>query len=41
VRYMDAAVHFSERNFLVEDPIWAIDFAPNGKSTNQIEKALN
>jgi hypothetical protein len=38
---MDAAMHFLERKFLVEDPIWAIDFAPNGKSTNQSEKALS
>jgi hypothetical protein len=38
---MDAAMHFSERNFFVEDPIWAIDFAPNGKSSNQSEKAFS
>lgn len=29
VRYMKSAV-FGIRNFLVEDPNWAVDFAPNG-----------
>ena len=29
VRYMKAAV-VGEKNFLVEDPVWAVDFAPNG-----------
>lgn len=33
VRYMAFAISESSgnRNFLVEDPIWAEDFAPNGK----------
>lgn len=31
VRYMDSAVHYAEWDFLVEDPSWAIDFAPTGK----------
>lgn len=31
VRYMDAAQSFNGK-FLEEDPTWAIDFAPNGKS---------
>lgn len=31
VRYMDYAISFAKWNFLVEDPSWAIDFAPNGK----------
>jgi gamma-glutamyltranspeptidase / glutathione hydrolase len=30
VRYMDYAIGFAKWNFLVEDPSWAIDFAPNG-----------
>lgn len=30
VRYMDAAVGYAKWNFLVEDPSWAIDFAPQG-----------
>lgn len=30
VRYMDSAVQSANRNFLVDDPQWAIDFAPNG-----------
>lgn len=31
VRYMDAAINNGPNgNFLVEDPIWAEDFAPNG-----------
>lgn len=29
VRYMDFAISFAG-NFLVEDPSWAEDFAPNG-----------
>lgn len=29
VRYMSAA-STPENNFLVDDPSWAIDFAPNG-----------
>lgn len=29
IRYIERAVH-GKRNFLVEDPIWAEDFAPNG-----------
>ncbi|KAH6651569.1 gamma-glutamyltranspeptidase [Truncatella angustata] len=31
VRYMDYAINFAKWNFLVEDPSWAIDFAPSGK----------
>ncbi|KAI1855748.1 hypothetical protein JX265_012193 [Neoarthrinium moseri] len=31
VRYMDYAISFAGWNFLVEDPSWAQDFAPNGK----------
>jgi gamma-glutamyltranspeptidase/glutathione hydrolase len=30
VRYMDSAMSPSNK-FLVDDPDWAIDFAPNGK----------
>ncbi|KAI0413958.1 gamma-glutamyltranspeptidase [Xylaria grammica] len=30
VRYMEAGVHAAGWNFLVEDPSWAQDFAPNG-----------
>jgi len=30
VRYMNAAIG-EGRNFLVEDPAWAVDFAPNGE----------
>lgn len=30
VRYMDNAITGPRGNFLVEDPIWAEDFAPNG-----------
>ncbi|KAI9158660.1 Gamma-glutamyltransferase-like protein 1 [Paramyrothecium foliicola] len=30
VRYMNFAIGGQERNFLVEDPEWAEDFAPNG-----------
>lgn len=30
VRYMDYGVQYAQRNFLVEDPSWAQDFAPNG-----------
>ena len=33
VRYMDAASKTDA--FLVEDPIWAEDFAPNGEIFNQ------
>ena len=32
VRYMDAAASYGENgDFFVNDPEWAIDFAPNGK----------
>ena len=31
VRYMDIAKRITKRNFLVEDPSWALDFAPNGR----------
>lgn len=31
VRYMDAAITGPRGNFLVEDPVWAEDFAPSGK----------
>lgn len=31
VRYMDAAMSYGGK-FLIEDPTWAIDFAPNGKA---------
>jgi gamma-glutamyltranspeptidase/glutathione hydrolase len=31
VRYMESAMSPSNR-FLVDDPVWAIDFAPNGQS---------
>lgn len=34
VRYMDAAMSPSNR-FLVDDPVWAVDFAPNGQSNNK------
>ncbi|KAI0967932.1 gamma-glutamyltranspeptidase [Xylaria arbuscula] len=30
VRYMDAGVRMAGWNFLVEDPSWAVDFAPGG-----------
>lgn len=30
VKYMAFAVELGNKNFLVEDPVWAIDFAPNG-----------
>lgn len=30
VRYMDFATQGFRGNFLVEDPVWAEDFAPNG-----------
>jgi gamma-glutamyltranspeptidase/glutathione hydrolase len=30
VRYMASATAGSTSNFLVDDPNWAIDFAPNG-----------
>ncbi|KAI1271494.1 gamma-glutamyltranspeptidase [Xylaria sp. FL0933] len=30
IRYMEAVVNVTGRNFLVEDPSWAQDFAPNG-----------
>lgn len=30
VRYMNFTLQYSPRNFLVEDPDWAVDFAPNG-----------
>ena len=30
VRYMASAIEFGLENFLVNDPAWAIDFAPNG-----------
>lgn len=33
VRYMNSAIAGSDNgNFLVEDPVWAEDFAPNGES---------
>lgn len=31
VRYMDFATKGIRGNFLVEDPVWAEDFAPNGE----------
>lgn len=31
VRYMDYATS-GQNNFLVNDPVWAEDFAPNGRS---------
>jgi gamma-glutamyltranspeptidase/glutathione hydrolase len=31
VRYMDIAKRITKRNFLVEDPSWALDFAPDGR----------
>lgn len=30
VRYMSYATSYAGYNFLVEDPLWAEDFAPNG-----------
>lgn len=30
VRYMNYSIHGLKGNFLVEDPVWAEDFAPNG-----------
>ena len=30
IKYINSALAESSRNFLVEDPSWAIDFAPNG-----------
>lgn len=30
VTYMNFAVQYADTNFLVEDPLWAEDFAPNG-----------
>lgn len=30
IRYMDFATQGYRGNFLVEDPVWAEDFAPNG-----------
>lgn len=35
IRYMTIAVRVAQRNFLVEDPNWAIDFAPNGQYPEQ------
>lgn len=31
MRYMDYATQGPRGNFLVEDPVWAEDFAPNGR----------
>lgn len=31
VRYMSIAKRITKRNFLVEDPSWALDFAPQGR----------
>ena len=31
VRYMNATMTPSNQ-FLIDDPVWAVDFAPNGKS---------
>jgi gamma-glutamyltranspeptidase/glutathione hydrolase len=37
VRYMDAAMSFNGK-FLIEDPTWAIDFAPNGESIMKVSQ---
>jgi gamma-glutamyltranspeptidase/glutathione hydrolase len=31
IRYMTNAIRYAKRNFLVEDPSWALDFAPRGR----------
>jgi gamma-glutamyltranspeptidase / glutathione hydrolase len=36
IRYCHAAMNMTESNFLVEDPVWAIDFAPNGAWHRQL-----
>ena len=40
VSYMDGAMHYANESFLTEDPQFAIDFAPNGKTTNTRAEAL-
>lgn len=31
VRYMNDAMHWANESFLIEDPDFAVDFAPNGR----------
>ena len=33
VRYMHEAQYWANESFLMEDPSFAVDFAPNGKRT--------
>lgn len=39
VRYMDYAMSGNNK-FLIDDPNWSIDFAPNGKSCAQTPRAV-
>lgn len=34
VSYMEGAMHHANESFLIEDPQFAVDFAPNGKMMN-------
>ena len=40
VRYMNATVFNNPDPFLINDPVWAEDFAPNGKKTQHLPAML-
>ena len=40
VRYMNATVFNNSDPFLIKDPVWAEDFAPNGKKTQHLPAML-
>jgi hypothetical protein len=41
MRYVKYATEQSLSNFLVEDPDWAVDFAPNGRLPYPLSQAQN
>jgi hypothetical protein len=38
VSYMEGAMYYTNESFLIEDPQFAVDFAPNGKTFQVIER---
>lgn len=39
VSYMESAMHYANESFLIEDPQFAVDFAPNGRSSKERDRA--
>ena len=38
VSYMEGAMHYANESFLIEDPQFAVDFAPNGRSNEERDR---